>query len=61
MESSKKTSRKHSNSANQSLIVRFRASSLLHERLKKLAEEEELCLSAFVRRLVLDSLEKFPG
>jgi hypothetical protein len=61
MESTKRTAKKNGNRSNQQLIVRFRASTGLHERLKKLAEEEELCLSAFVRRLVLDSLTKFPG
>lgn len=45
----------------QSFIVRFRVSPDLHERLTMLAHEEELCLAAFVRKLVLDSLKKFPG
>ncbi len=61
MASANKKSRKHPNSTNQSLIVRFRASADFYERLKELAEEEELCLAAFVRKLVLDSLKKFPG
>ena len=60
MASSSKTAGKNGNSPNQSLIVRFRASPDLYKRLKKLAEEEELYLSGFVRKLVLDSLKKFP-
>ena len=45
---------------NRSVIVRFRASNALHERLKHLAEIEEMTLAGLVRRLVLDTLAKFP-
>jgi hypothetical protein len=60
MTSSNKTARRNSNIPNQSFIVRFRSSADFYERLKKLAQEEELHLSTFVRKLVLDSLKKFP-
>jgi hypothetical protein len=43
----------------QKEIIRFRASSDLHERLKNLAQDEELCIAALVRKLVLDRLEQF--
>jgi hypothetical protein len=46
---------------NQSVIVRFRASNSLHKRLKCLAEEEEMSLSALLKRMVLDTLAKFPS
>jgi hypothetical protein len=60
MESASKTGKENSERKIQQFIVRFRASTALQERLKKLAKEEELCLSAFVRKLVLDGLKKFP-
>jgi hypothetical protein len=44
----------------QNEIIRFRASIDLYERLKYVASEEELCLAGLVRKLVIDSLERFP-
>jgi len=61
MKSCKKSLKKGGNTGNQSAIVRFRASDVLHERLKYLAREEEMSLAALVKRLVLDSLKKFPS
>ena len=60
MESSQKTVKKGGYLRDQHLIVRFRASAALYERLKHVAQEEEMCLAALVRKLVLDSLQKFP-
>ncbi|MGO9119740.1 MAG: hypothetical protein ACLQPD_19270 [Desulfomonilaceae bacterium] len=60
METSKKSLKKGGNSGTQRAIIRFRASDALHERLKYLAAQEEMCLAGLVRRLVLDSLKKFP-
>ena len=54
------TVRKKGHYTGQNEIIRFRASNHLHERLKHLASEEELCLAGLVRKLVLDALEKFP-
>jgi predicted HicB family RNase H-like nuclease len=50
----------HNGSRGQ-VIVRFRASNDLHERLKSLAEDEEMSLAGLVKKLVLDSLKKFPS
>ena len=61
MQSCKKSSKKADAIGNQSVIVRFRAAKPLHERLKYLAREEEMSLAALVKRLVLDSLKKFPS
>jgi hypothetical protein len=61
MESSKKKSEKGGCSGQQTIIIRFRVSDALHERLKQVAQEEEMCLAALVRKLVLDSLDKFPS
>jgi|GEM_PF-2595878 hypothetical protein len=58
MENTQKTLRKGGYTGDQRWIVRFRASSILHETLKRLAEKERLCLAAFVRRLVIAGLEK---
>ncbi len=44
----------------QKEVLRFRASSDLHQRLKSVALDEELCLAALIRKLVVDALEKFP-
>ncbi len=51
--------RKKGHYTGQKEIIRFRASSDLHERLKNLAQDEELCIAALVRKLVLDRLEQF--
>jgi hypothetical protein len=61
MKSSNDTAAQHSNSSHQSIIVRFRTSAPLHERLTKIAAEEELCLAALVRKLILTALERFPS
>jgi hypothetical protein len=61
MENTPKIPKKANYSGNQTIIVRFRASRGLYEKLQHVAQEEELCLAALVRRLVLDSLKKFPG
>jgi hypothetical protein len=61
MESSRKIAKKGGYSGDQRVIIRFRASDALHERLKHVAQEEEMCLAALVRKLVIDSLEKFPS
>jgi hypothetical protein len=50
--------RKGGYSGDQQWIVRFRSSTSLHETLKRLAEQEGLCLAALVRRLVVAGLEK---
>jgi hypothetical protein len=60
MERSKTQLKKGNYIGNQQLIIRFRASDTLYRRLKTLSLEEELCLSAFVRKLVNSALEKFP-
>ena len=60
MERYKTRLKKGSYSGNQHFIVRFRASNALYGKLKTLSLEEELCLSAFVRRLVNTALERFP-
>ena len=60
MERSKTQLKKGNYIGNQHFIVRFRASNALYGRLKTLSLEEELCLSAFVRKLVNTALEKFP-
>jgi hypothetical protein len=60
MESSKRQLKKGKYIGNQRFIIRFRASDALYRRLKTLSLEEEICLSAFVRKLVNSALEKFP-
>jgi hypothetical protein len=57
----KKSSKKAGATSNGSVIVRFRASTALHNRLKYLAEVEEMSLAGLVKRLVLDTLTKFPS
>jgi hypothetical protein len=54
------TVRKKGHYVGQKEIIRFRSSSDLHDRLKNLAEDEELCLAALVRKLVTDRLQQFP-
>jgi hypothetical protein len=61
MERSKRQLKKGKYIGNQRLIVRFRASNDLYGRLKSLSEEEELCLSSFVRKLVNTALQRFPS
>ena len=46
---------------NQSVIVRFRASYALYKRLKCLAKQEEMSMAGLVKRLVLDTLSRFPS
>ncbi len=60
MKPSRKPLKKGGYTGTQRSIIRFRASDALHERLKFLAAQEEMCLGTFVRRLVLDNLKKFP-
>ncbi|MGO9122878.1 MAG: hypothetical protein ACLQPD_35315 [Desulfomonilaceae bacterium] len=43
---------------NQRLVVRFRVSAALHEKIRELARRQELCLAAAVRKLVVVGLEK---
>ncbi len=54
-------SRKKGPYIGQNEIIRFRASTELHERLINLAEDEELSLAALVRKLVTDRLKQFPS
>ena len=59
MKPPKKSLKKGSYSA-QPFIVRFRASNILYERLRKLSLEEEMCLAGFIRKLVETALQRFP-
>jgi len=52
------TLKKGGYSGDQNIIVRFRASAGLYEKLQNLAHQEGLCLAALVRGLVLVGLEK---
>jgi hypothetical protein len=58
MKTPRKTLRKGGYTGDQSQIIRFRASAGLYEKLQGLAHEQELCLAAVVRKLVLEGLEK---
>ena len=60
MENTQKTLKKGGYSGDRNLIVRFRASAALYERIQHVAREEELSVAALVRKLVVDTLEKFP-
>ncbi len=57
----KKSSEPRATNCNQAVIVRFRVSDALYMRLKSLAKDEEMSLGAFVRRVVIDALKKFPS
>ena len=61
METNRKTAKKDGHTGKQTPIIRFRASIELHERLKKVAAEEEMSVGALVRKFVLSTLEKFPS
>jgi hypothetical protein len=52
--------RKKGRYTGQQQVIRFRASTDLHQPLKLLAHDEELCLAALVRKLVTDRLQQFP-
>jgi hypothetical protein len=54
-------SSKQTGNTGKSVIVRFRASESLYKRLKYLAQEEETSLAGLVKKLMLDSLAKFPS
>lgn len=58
MENTQKKLRKGGYTGDQRWIVRFRASTSLHQTLQRLAHKERLCLAALVRRLVVAGLEK---
>jgi hypothetical protein len=60
MENIQKTPKKGNYTGSQHWIIRFRASSDLRERIQRVAKEEELCVAALVRKLVVDALLKFP-
>lgn len=58
--SNQKVKKSGHDGSREQVIVRFRSSNDLHERLKSLAEDEEMSLAGLVKKLVLDSLKKFP-
>lgn len=57
----KSPKRKKAGATSDSVIVRFRASNALYKRLKCLAKQEETSMAGLVKRLVLDTLSRFPS
>lgn len=59
MRNSPRTLQKGGYTGNQNIIVRFRASAGLYEKLQEMARQQGLCLAALVRKLVITGHEKF--